>query len=147
MTFRSGRGPSSPLPPPDLPRSSHAPSAHVAEDDASGYRVQFLSGEDSIELEGRLGRLAGRLVMELKPAPRDHEVRELYRSLLVPGHLIMALEPRGDSLCRAQLELDRRRAAGRPARPERAHRLAAAAAAGGGAGPRAGAVHRGRRLA
>jgi hypothetical protein len=78
----------------------------VAEDDASGYRVQFLSGEDSIWLGGRLGRLAGRLVMELTPAPPDHEVRELYRSLLVPGYLIMAVEPRGDSLFTAQLELD-----------------------------------------
>ena len=81
--------------------------AVIARAGASGYAIEYTTAKgDSGRFQGRIGRLGERLVLELRPVPREREVREPYDGLFVAGHLLLALDVGADELRIALLRPD-----------------------------------------
>jgi hypothetical protein len=72
-----------------------------------GYAIEYTDGAGKVaRLEARLGRLGTRLVLDLWATPRETDVVDPYRDLLVPGHLLVALEVGDGEIRAASLEPD-----------------------------------------
>lgn len=70
------------------------------------YAIQYSAGGRSGTFEARLGRLGGRLVLDVWPSPRDTDLPEPYRDVLISGHVLLALEVESDETRVAVLDPD-----------------------------------------
>jgi hypothetical protein len=81
--------------------------AVVLRSGAKGYAIEYTDGRGkTVRLEGRLGRLGKRLVLDVWPTPRETELPEPYRDWLIPGHLLVALDIGDGEVRAAPLEPD-----------------------------------------
>ena len=72
-----------------------------------GYAIEYTDrNRKVVRLEGRLGRLGKRAVLDVWPAPRETDLPEPYRSWLIPGHLLVRLDISDGAVRTAALELD-----------------------------------------
>jgi hypothetical protein len=70
------------------------------------YAIEYTSDGKTSRFEARLGRLGDHLVLDVWPALRDTDVLQPYASLLVAGHLLLALDIGSDEIRVAALEPD-----------------------------------------
>jgi len=71
------------------------------------YAIEYTDGRGkTVRLEGRLGRLGKRLVLDVWPTPRETELPEPYRDWLIAGHLLVALDIGDGEVRAAPLEPD-----------------------------------------
>ena len=63
---------------------------------SGGYAIEYSSDGHAGRFEARLGRIGGRKVLDLWPAPRTGELPEPYTNLLLAAHLAVFLDVRGD---------------------------------------------------
>jgi hypothetical protein len=81
--------------------------AVVSRTGAKGYAIEYTDRTGRVvRLEGRLGRLGTRTLLDLWITPSDTEVAEPYRAWLVPGHLLIALDIGNGEIRAAALEPD-----------------------------------------
>jgi hypothetical protein len=74
---------------------------------ANGYAIEYTDGAGKVaRLEGRLGHLGKRIVLDVWATPREADVVDPYRALLIPGHLLVALDLGADEIHTATLEPD-----------------------------------------
>lgn len=70
---------------------------------ANTYAIEYTTGGKVGRLEARLGRLGGRLVLDVWPAPRDSGVVGPYTALLIGGHLLLDVDVSPDDEVRIAL--------------------------------------------
>lgn len=80
--------------------------AVVSRAEGNLYAIEYTSGGRTGRFEARLGRLGERLVLDVRPAPREGEVPEPYEGLLLAGHVLLALDITPDGIGIALLEPD-----------------------------------------
>ena len=70
--------------------------AVVSRGAAGSYALAYTIKAETLRLEGRLGRLGDRTVLDVWPVPREHDLATEYAGLFVPAHLavIVALDER-----------------------------------------------------
>ena len=74
---------------------------------AKGYAIEYTDGAGKVaRLEGRLGQLGKRMVLDVWATPREADVVDPYRALLIPGHLLVALTVGDGEIRTAPLEPD-----------------------------------------
>jgi hypothetical protein len=74
---------------------------------AKGYAIEYTDGAGKVaRLEGRLGEVGKRMVLDLWATPRETDVVDPYRSLLIPGHLLVALDVGNGEIRTASLDPD-----------------------------------------
>ena len=72
-----------------------------------GYAIEYTDRTGkAVRLEGRLGRLGKRTVLDVWPTPSETDVPEPYRSWAIPGHLLVALDIGEGEIRTAALEPD-----------------------------------------
>ena len=87
--------------------TSSGDRAIVSRTVAKGYAIEYTDRAGKVaRLEGRLGRLGTRLVLDLWATPRETDVVDTYRDWLIPGHLLVALEVGDGEIRAAALEPD-----------------------------------------
>ena len=84
------------------------------------YLIDYTDGETG-RFEGRLGRLGDRWILDVSPAPRDGEVSEPYKEMLIPAHMIFAIDIATDTVRMAGIVGDSLVAALRTGRLRLAH--------------------------
>ncbi len=70
----------------------------------NSYVIEFGSDSKVGRFAARLGRLGERLVLEVRPAPRDGEIVQPYAALLHARHSILALDISGDEIRTSALD-------------------------------------------
>ena len=81
--------------------------AEILRTGAKDYAIEYTArGGKVVKLEGRLGRLGKRMVLDVWSTPRETDVPEPYRSWLIPGHLLVALDVGEGEIRTAALEPD-----------------------------------------
>ena len=70
--------------------------AVVSRGTARSYALAYTIKGETLRLEGRLGRLGDRTVLDVWPVPREHDLATEYAGLFLPAHLavILALDER-----------------------------------------------------
>jgi hypothetical protein len=94
--------------------------AVVTRDSGGSYTIAYTDDKGTAQLRARLGRLGPRLVLDVWPAKQEDQSEGPATDLMVPGHVLLALELAGDSAVVAALDPDTLLAAAR----SRALRLA-----------------------
>lgn len=56
------------------------------------YVIEYSADQATGRFTGRLGRLGGRLVLDVQPQPRGAELPGPYEHLLIPGHLLLVVD-------------------------------------------------------
>ena len=92
------------------------------------YVVTYTSDGVPGRFEARLGRLADRLVLDVRPAPSERELPAAYRELLIMGHFALVLDVGATEIRTSMLVVDSLEAALRAGRSplgraRTAHRL------------------------
>lgn len=73
----------------------------------NAYVLEYTTGGHTGAFVGRLGRLGKQLVLDVWPEPGGEQLPEPYAALLIPGHLLLALELIGpDQVRLSMLEPD-----------------------------------------
>jgi hypothetical protein len=86
---------------------SNPDGAVVRRSGPKGYAIEYTDrGGKAVRLEGRLGRLGKRLVLDVWPTPSETELSEPYRDWLIAGHLLLALDIGNGEVRAAPLEPD-----------------------------------------
>jgi hypothetical protein len=81
--------------------------ALVSRGAANSYAIAYSDGKGRTgRFEGRLGRLGTRTVLDVWPAPVKHAIPEPYGDVLLPGHVLLALEIATDRLTVSTLDPD-----------------------------------------
>ena len=80
--------------------------ACVSRASVSTYAIEYRSDGEVFSLEGRLGELGGRSVLDIWPTPHDGELPDIYAELMVAGHLLVVVEIEPDEIQMAPLEPD-----------------------------------------
>lgn len=81
-------------------------------DGDAGYELAYLDPEGKAgRFQAVLGRVGGRLVLDVWPAAPKDETSDVYRGSFLPGHVLLAVDRLGDSVRVATLDLDTLRAA------------------------------------
>lgn len=80
--------------------------ATVARGESSGYVIEYSDDGGVARYAARLGTLAGRLVLDVWPEPRDGELPKQYVDMLLPVHLALAVTIAGDEVRLSLLEAD-----------------------------------------
>jgi hypothetical protein len=62
------------------------------------YAIEYTSDGKVSRFQARLGRLGGRTVLDVWPAPRDSDLPQPYADLMVVGHLLLALDVGTDEI-------------------------------------------------
>lgn len=79
--------------------SESAESAVITRDSALGYEIVYTDGKGKIgRLNGRLGQLGGRLVLDLVLAEMELDVADVYGALLLPLHTPIFIDSIGETL-------------------------------------------------
>lgn len=66
--------------------------ARISGGSGDTYVIEYSMGGKMGRFEARLGRLGDQRVLDLWPAPDDHDFLEPYNGLLVGGHILLALD-------------------------------------------------------
>jgi len=86
---------------------SDSDRAKVLRTGEKGYAIEYTDRTGKVvRLEARLGRLGKRMVLDVWPTPRGTDVPEPYRSWLIPGHLLVAIDVGEGEIRTAALEPD-----------------------------------------
>src|SRR5262249_2826088 len=72
--------------------------ALVSRADGNTYSIEWRGDGNVARLMARLGRLGGRPILDVWPAPREADVKAPYADLLVAGHLILSLDIGGGEI-------------------------------------------------
>jgi hypothetical protein len=72
----------------------------------NAYAIEYTSEGKVSRFEARLGRLGERLVLDVSPAAPDSDQPQHYAGLLLPGHMLLALDVRPDEVGVEALEPD-----------------------------------------
>ena len=70
------------------------------------YSIHYRSGAEAGAFEARLGRLGGRLVLDAWPTPGEKDLPEPYSGVLIPGHVLVALDVSSDEVRVSTLDPD-----------------------------------------
>lgn len=74
-------------------------SAVFTHDSASGYAIVYTDDSGRIgRFEGRLGRVGGRLVLDMIPAAMELDVADAYGGFLLPLHIPIFIDSIGETL-------------------------------------------------
>jgi hypothetical protein len=74
--------------------------------DSLTYVIDYRDKNSDVRLGGRLGRLGDRTVLDVWAWPREGELPEPYETLLIQGHLVLAIDVEPDSIRLAPVEPD-----------------------------------------
>lgn len=80
--------------------------AVITRGDSGAYAIEYSSDGKAGRFEARLGPLGGRTVLDMWPTPGDKVIPDPYPSFMIPGHLMLVIELRGDELRVAALQPD-----------------------------------------
>ena len=80
--------------------------AVVSRASANLYAIEYTTGAKTGRLEGRLGRLGDKYVLDVWPAPPDRDLLDPYRGFLIGGHLLVGIDVSGEEVRVALLEPD-----------------------------------------
>jgi hypothetical protein len=84
-----------------------ADTAVVGRDGKSGYLIDYTDGEgERGQFEGRVGRLGGRMLLEVTPTALDLDASDGYTSLFLPGRLLFVVMVRDGEILTTQLRDD-----------------------------------------
>jgi hypothetical protein len=70
------------------------------------YAIEYSDREDTVRLAGRLGRLEGRLVLDVWPTPAASDPSGPYDALMIPGHMLLVLDLGKDEIRMTALRSD-----------------------------------------
>ena len=80
--------------------------ATVVRGESNGYVIEYSDDGGVARYEARLGALAGRLVLDVWPAPRTGELPKRYADVLLPVHLALAVTLSGEEVRLSLLDPD-----------------------------------------
>lgn len=80
--------------------------AVVTRDSGGSYTIAYTGDMGTAQLSARLGRLGPRLVLDVWPAKPENRSEGPATDLMIPGHVLLALEIAGDSVVVAALDAD-----------------------------------------
>jgi len=80
--------------------------AVVTRDSGGVYTIAYGNGQRTQQLRARLGRLGQRVVLDVWPAKPEHRPEGFATELMIPGHVLLALDIAGDSALVATLDAD-----------------------------------------
>jgi len=87
----------------EVPGSDYAV---IAGTEHGGYSIQYTSDGKTGAFEGRLGRLADRLVLDAWPVPGQRDLPEPYATVLIAGHVLFSLDVTPDEIRLSPLDAD-----------------------------------------
>lgn len=63
------------------------------------YAIEYTNEDGKTgRFEGRLGKLGGHLVLDVRPAPHEVDIPAPYDGVMLPGHLLLILEWKGEGI-------------------------------------------------
>jgi len=68
------------------------------------YAIEYTADGKRGRFEARLGKLGNRMVLDAWAVPGDSDVKEPYRDMLIPGHMLLALGIGADTVSTAVLD-------------------------------------------
>jgi len=80
--------------------------AVITRGDSGAYAIEYSSDCKAGRFAARLGALSDRTVLDMWPTPGDKEIPDPYPSFMIPGHLMLVVDLKGDELRVAVLEPD-----------------------------------------
>jgi len=80
--------------------------AAVSRTTGNTYAIEYSSDGNVGTFEARLGRLGGRLILDVWPTPRDKSLPKPYAGLLLAGHWLLTLDVSPDEIHMSALEPD-----------------------------------------
>jgi hypothetical protein len=80
--------------------------AVITRGDSGAYAIEYSSDCKAGRFAARLGPLGGRTVLDMWPTPGDKDIPDPYPSFMIPGHLMLVVELKGDELRVAALQPD-----------------------------------------
>jgi hypothetical protein len=85
-------------------------SAVISRIDAWTYGIEYTTDGRTGRFQARLGRLGGRMVLDVLPTPPDSAIPRPYAEAMIPAHALFTVEIAQDSLRIAALDADTLRA-------------------------------------
>ena len=80
--------------------------AVITRGDSGAYAIEYSSDCKAGRFAARLGPLGGRTVLDMWPTPGEKEIPDPYPGFMIPGHLMLVIELKGDELRVAALQPD-----------------------------------------
>lgn len=79
--------------------SDGSEAAAFTRDSASGYEIVYTDDQGKVgRFEGRLGRVGGRLVLDMSPVTMELDVADVYGAFLLPLHTPIFIDSIGETL-------------------------------------------------
>jgi hypothetical protein len=85
--------------------SGEKDTAVVMRDGDGGYVIDYTDQDGTGRFGGRVGRVGGRSLLEVRPVLPDG-ASEVYQALLLPGHLLFVMTLDGDDMRLVPLDID-----------------------------------------